>query len=131
MSGIYGDSLLAWPEQQQALTVYDMAPEVNGGYNLVPGTMRVIIGIIQNTTGKQIKDSNGNLVAGNGQELWTSESNLDGIFLNYEDDVYRIKTSNNWKFEGGFKKYSLEKVVGNNGTEHDDAAWNTGGNSFC
>ena len=31
MSGVYGDMLLAWPEQQRSLEVYDMTPKVNGG----------------------------------------------------------------------------------------------------
>lgn len=131
MSGIYGDSLLAWPEQQRAFIVYDMTPEVNGGWTEVPDSRRPIVGIYQNTTGKQIKDSNGNLVAGKGQELWTEEGNLDGLFITEEGTIYRVKASNNWSFEGGFYKYNLEKVVGNNGTEHDNTTWNTGANSFC
>lgn len=131
MSGIYGDSLLAWPEQQRALTVYNMDPGINGGYTEVPNSRRTIVGIFQNTSGKQVKDSNGNLVTSNGLELWTGAADLDGLFITDAGTVYRVKASNNWAFEGGFYKYSLEKVVGNNGTEHDNTTWNTGLNSFC
>lgn len=130
MSGIYGDMLLAWPEQQRAFTVYDMEPKINGGWNVVPDSSRNIIGIVQNTRGKQLKDSNGNLVAGNGQELWTYEGDVEGKFMQVNGKTYRLNASNDWSFEGGFYRYSLEKVVGNNGTESDNATWNTGGHSF-
>lgn len=131
MSGIYGDQLSAWPEQQRSVTVYSMTAKVNGGWDVVADSSSTIIGIYQNTRGRQIKDSNGNMVTAKGLELWTREGGLDGKFLTNGDGyVYRLKESNDWSFEGGFYRYSLEKVVGNNGTESDDASWNTGANSF-
>lgn len=130
MSGIYGDSLLAWPEQQQSLTVFDMTPKVNGGWDQVPGSTETIIGVYQNTRGGQVKDNNGNLVKTNGTELWTAKDGLDGKFISRGTKVYRLTASNDWSKEGGFYRYSLEKVVGNNGTESDNATWNTGSNSF-
>ncbi len=130
MSGIYGDNLLAWPEQQRAVTVFNMTAKINGGWETVSGSEKTIIGIYQHTVEKQIKDGNGNLVKTGGLELWTSEQNLDGLFIDQGGTIYRVKASNDWSFEGGFVKYSLEKVVGNNGTEHDESAWNTGYNSF-
>ena len=33
MSGIYGDMLLAWTEQNKVLEVYDMTPKQNGGWD--------------------------------------------------------------------------------------------------
>ena len=66
MSGVYGDMLLAWPEQQRNLEVYDMTPKVNGGWDPVVDqqTGKVItmtvIGVFQNTRGGGVKDSNGN-----------------------------------------------------------------------
>lgn len=130
MGGIYGDTLLAWPEQQRTVTVFNMTARINGGWENVEGSERAIIGIFQNTCGKEIKDANGNLVRTGGLELWTAEKELDGLFINQEGTVYRVKASNDWSFEGGFIKYRLEKVVGNNGTESDQSAWNTGYNSF-
>ncbi len=130
MSGIYGNMLLAWPEQQRKITVYDMIAKVNGGWDKVDGSEQIIICVFQNTRGGGIKDSNGNLVDTEGRELWTQTGNLAGKFLNFENEVYRLTDVNNWSFEGGFHRYGVEKVVGNNGTESDNAAWNLGSHSF-
>lgn len=130
MGGIYGNTLLAWPEQQRALTVYELEPKINGGWTIKENSYKTIIGIYQHTVEKQVKDNNGNLVRTGGLELWTGEKGLDGLFINENGITYRIKASNDWSFEGGFVVYKLEKVVGNNGTESDESAWNTGYNSF-
>lgn len=131
MAGIYGDMLLAWPEQQRSLTVYEMTPKVNGGWDIVSGSSITIIGVFQNTRGGGIKDSNGNLVQTEGRELWTQTGDLEGKFITWNNEVYRLIDGNNWSFEGGFFRYGVEKVVGNNATESDNATWNTGSNSFC
>ena len=129
--GVYGDMLLAFPEQFRTVTVFDMEARINGGWEMVHGSEATVRGIYQNTRGKQLADSNGNLAKTDGFELWTRTGELDGKFLTHTDgNVYRLKSSNDWSFEGGFFRYSLEKVVGNNATESDDAAWNIGGNSF-
>ena len=131
MSGIYGDMLLSFAEQNRSLTVYCMTPKINGGWDIVSGSSVSIIGIYQNTRGSQIKDGNGNLVQTNGLELWTHTGNLEGMFHNKDGEVYRLNASNDWSFEGGFYRYTMEKVVGNNATESDNASWNIGSNSFC
>ena len=116
MSGIYGDTLLAWPEQQQSFQVYEMQPQVNGGWTITEGSEQTILGVFQNTRGRQIKDNNGNLVQGNGGELWTAQPALEGKFIQIDGTTYRLNASNNWSREGGFIRYGLEKVVGNAGT---------------
>lgn len=136
MSGVYGDMLLAWTEQQRTVTLYDMTAKINGGWdkvvdqqgNLITTT---VIGVFQNTRGGSIKDSNGNLVKTDGRELWTRTSGLMGKFFDWDGSVYRLTDENNWNFEGGFYRYGVEKVVGNNATESDNASWNLGSNSFC
>ena len=138
MPGIYGDMLLAWPEQNRPLEVYDQDPGINAGWDPVkdPQTGEVIktkvVGVFQNTRGGGIKDSNGNLVITEGCEFWTHSDNLDGKFFLWKGKVYRLSVPDNsdWSFEGGFYRYGVEKVVGNNGTESDNATWNTGGNSL-
>lgn len=135
MSGIYGDMLLAWPEQQRTINVYDMKPKVNGGWDIVKDLAgniiyTTIIGVFQNTRGGGVKDSNGNLVVTNGCELWTQTAGLDGKFFQKDNVVYRLTDTNNWSFEGGFHRYGVEKVVGNDGTESDNASWNIGAGSF-
>ena len=131
MSGIYGDMLLAWTEQQRTITVYEMTANVNGGWTIVPDSSVSIIGVFQNTRGGGLKDNNGNLVKTDGRELWTKTGNLKGKFFQWEGTVYRLIDGNNWSFEGGFYRYGVEKVVGNNATESDNASWNLGSNSFC
>jgi hypothetical protein len=128
--GVYGDMLLAFTEQNRTVTVFDMTADINGGYTVVDGSEREIIGIYQHTAGGQIKDANDNLIKSDGLELWTKESGLEGKFLQYPDSLYyRLTACNNWDFEGGFYRYTLQKVVGN-ATKPDDASWNIGGNSF-
>lgn len=130
MGAIYGEFLLAFPEQMQTVTVYDMTARINGGWDAVEGSSQTIRAIFQHTSGKQIKDSNGNLVEGSGLELWTATSGLNGKFTTIEQIVYRIKANNEWKNEGGFIRYSLEKVVGNGTAEPNNTTWNTGGHNF-
>lgn len=131
MAGIYGDMLLGFAEQQRNVPVYDMTPRINGGWDIVEGSEISVIGVFQNTGGSRIKDENGNLVQDNSCELWTSAGNIDGKFIRKDGSVFRLTGGNDWSFEGGFYRYSLEKVVGNNATESDNASWNLGGNSFC
>ena len=131
MSGVYGDMLLYFPEQFRDLTVFEMEPGINGGWTRTANSDQRITGVFQNTSGNRIKDGNGNMVNSGGLELWAATKKLAGKFTMYEDQVYRINVNANWNFEGGFQKYSLEKVVGNNGTESDNTTWNTGAGSFC
>ena len=127
--GIYGNMLLAFPEQYTQITVYSQKPNYNGGW-ITGNDQRAVSGIIQNTSGNQIKDSNGNLARSGGMEFWTAEGDLADLFTQINGDVYRLTSDNDWESEGGFFRYSLNKVVGNDGTESTDAAWNTGGHNF-
>lgn len=130
MNGIYGESLLAFPEQFRKVTVYEMTAKVNSGWTKTENTEETVLGIYQNGSGSRIKDSNGNLVESNGLEFWTKRNDLSGKFTTLEGDVYRLISSNNWNFEGGYAKYQMEKVNGNDGTEPINTAWNTGANNF-
>lgn len=137
MSGVYGDMLLAWPEQNTTLEVYDMKPKINAGWDKVvdqSGNLitQTVIGVFQNTRAGGIKDSNGNLIDAEGCEFWCFTKDLVGKFFNRNSKVYRLSVpdDSDWSAEGGFYRYGVEKVVGNNGTESDNAAWNLGGGSF-
>lgn len=130
MSGIYGDMLLAFPEQRTTITVYSMTAMINGGWAQVPGSTQTVQGIYQHTTGKKLQDSNGNTVQTSGLEFWTETGNLSGMFTEIEGLVYRLNSDNNWNKEGGFYRYGLEKVVGNNGTQPINTSWNPGTNNF-
>ena len=130
---VYGDMLLYWPEQRRELTLFDMKPKINGGWDKVvdqSGKLitQTITGVYQNTSGDQTTDSNGNLVHKKSLELWTETKGLEDKFTTYEGSIYRLKADNQWESEGGFYRYTLEKVVGNNGPESDNATWNTSSN---
>ena len=133
---VYGDMLLYFPEQRRSLSIYDMKPKINGGWDKVvdPTTGQVITqtitGVFQNTSGDQTRDQNGNLVHIKGMELWTETGGLSDKFTDINGSVYRLTADNDWESEGGFFRYTLNKVVGNNGAESDNAAWNLGGNSL-
>jgi hypothetical protein len=127
---VYGDMLLYFSEQRRSLTVYQQTPLINGGWEKVIDSDLVVTGIFQNTKPSQIKDSNGNLVLSSGFEFWSETGNLNDYFTQIKDKVYRLISMQDWETEGGFYRYSLDKVVGNNGSETDDTAWNLGPNSF-
>jgi len=129
MSGVYGDMLLHFPEQRRSITVYSQTPKMNGGWTR-NNDDRVVTGIWQHTRPKALKDSNGNLVEGSGLEFWSEEEGLGGLFTTLEGDVYRLQSKQPWSHEGGFARYELDKVVGNNGTEPINTTWNTGLNNF-
>jgi hypothetical protein len=127
---VYGDMLLFFSEQRRSLTVYQQTPLINGGWEKVLDSDLVVTGIFQNTKPSQIKDGNGNLVLSSGFEFWSETGNLNDYFTQIKDKVYRLISMQDWETEGGFYRYSLDKVVGNNGSETDDTAWNLGPNSF-
>lgn len=130
MSGIYGNFLLAFPEQFTTLTVYNMTPGMNAGWTKVEGSDIVCRGILQNSSGKQIKDSNGNKVKSSHLEFWTDKPELDGMFTKIKSTTYILNTANEWTKEGDFARYILEKVVGNDGAESTSTAWNSGAGHF-
>lgn len=130
MSGVYGDMLLAWPEQYTTITVYKMTPKVNGGWDKVAESSQNVRGIYQHTTGQQLKDSNGNLVQSAGLEFWSETGGLNETFTDIDGFVFRLNAINAWNREGGFYRYGLEKVVGNNGSESVNTTWNPGTNNF-
>ena len=104
---VYGDMLLYWPEQRRALTVFDMTPKINGGWNKVvdqSGNLitQTITGVYQNTGGDTTVDQNGNLVHKKTLELWTETGVLDDKFTTYENNILSLKSDNQWESEGGF-----------------------------
>ena len=127
---VFGDMLLYFPEQRRTITIYEMKPKINGGFETIDGSAQTVSGIWQHTSPKAIKDGNGNLVKSAGLEWWTEYGNLDGKYTALEGDVFILHSIQSWKYEGGFYRYNLEKVVGNDGTESINTSWNFGSNSF-
>lgn len=135
MAGVYGDMLLHFPEQVRTFQVYEMEALVNGGWRKVCDEFGAVIyqavkGVFQNTRGGGARESNGNLVETDGCEFWSAAGGLGGKFVDFRGGVYRLLDTNRWDSEGGFHRYGLEKVVGNDGSEPEDDSWNTGSGSF-
>ncbi len=134
MNGVYGSIINAFPEQLEDVTYFDMAPKQNSGFG--PRTsISTILGVIQCTQGRQVKDSNGNLVRSRQMQLWTEEILVAGRFIEFQEDgeaaVYRIAGDNEWKREAGFTVYPIHKVVGANGNESNDVRMNMGTGAFA
>ena len=120
MNGVYGSSIIAFPEQFVDVTYFDMAPEQGSGYGPRTG-VQTIRAVVQCTVGRRVLDINGNLVTTRKMELWTDQLLQSGKFVEFTEDaipvVYRLVGDNEWRREDGFAVYSLERVVGANGTE--------------
>lgn len=130
MGCIYGDLLIAFPEQCRIFDVFMMIPKINGGWEVIEESKHYIRAILQHTAGRSLKENGGNLTVSSGYELWTHEEELTGLFMRIQKDTYRITGVKQWAYEGGFLKYSLEKVIGNDGTQSHSTSWNTGSHSF-
>ena len=114
--GLYGNMLSFFAGQLRTFTYFNQIAVINSGYvidpNFTPQTLR---GILQNSS-SDIRDSNGNLVTTNDEYLWTTSVLQIGYFVTFDDTTYRIIPSNEWTFEGSFTKYTINRVVGDNGT---------------
>lgn len=131
MAGVYGDVMLAFPEQFRTVRVYSMAPRVGAGLDL-EGNSKYVRCIFQHREGGRLDESGGNLVKKEKISLWSRTSGLQGMYTKLGGkDVYRIVMEDSWAFEGGYYHYDLVKVVGNNGTESDIVTPNFGADSFA
>jgi hypothetical protein len=127
--GVYGEPLLAFQEQLQEINYYDMPPLQETGYGPRQsyGTIR---GVMQ-TSESRIKQSNGNLVLAVVRFLWTDEMVIAGKFIQGDDGViYRVVADNDWTREGGFTRFTLEKLVGANGDDTLDPGMSVGTGNF-
>ncbi len=114
--GLYGNMLSYHAGQLRSFTYFDMTPNVNSGYTINPNVPVVTLrGVLQNAMSK-VADSNGNLVDINDERLWTTSLLDRGKFVQFGTVTYRLVDGNDWPFEGGFYMYTLERVVGDNGT---------------
>lgn len=131
MSGIYGVMTYAFPEQRRAGTYFNQDPKINSGYDrgIDPPDETPIIGIFQNNE-SDVKDGNGNIVKRQGLYLWVEQQLTLEYFVRFADVVYRVISGNDWPFEGGFYEYGIERLVGDNGDESKEPAWNIGSDSL-
>jgi hypothetical protein len=123
--GVYSPDMLAhFPEQFRDFSYFDMQEQVNSGYVII-GTPVLYSGILQNDS-SMVADSSGNLVQIQHENLWF-EGLLDrGKYVDFDSTRYRIVNGSDWPTEGGFYHYTLERLVGDNGTI-DPTVWDIGG----
>ena len=112
--GVYGDMLLFWPEQLREMQYFNMLPKINSGFTVDSSSVK-IWGVIQNAA-SAIKESNGNLISSDHMNLWTETKLTRGWFILFDSTTFRIVNGNDWPNEGGFYMYTIERVVGDNGT---------------
>lgn len=129
MSGAYGELLLAFPEQQEQIAYFDM--QAVGSRYGPPTGVQTITGAIQRIE-RRVKENNGNLVTVRERYLWTDAVLVSGKFIRDEDGLtYRITADSEWLREAGFTRYTVERVVGADGTDSVDADINYGAGSFA
>ncbi len=127
---VYGESLLAFPEQFRDFISFESNPNIGDGYG-ARKNKNTGSGVIQTSTSRA-KDSNGNIVISRNYILWTDAKLTLGNFVEFETFIYRVLTDADWPREGGFYDYDLEKVVGSAPGKDPVAAddWNTGEGHF-
>lgn len=123
--GVYSpDMLLHFPEQLRPFQYFNMEPGMNSGYTL-DGSPVTVWGVIQNAA-SMIKESHDNLISSDHMNVWIDTKLTRGWFLSFENIIFRIVNGNDWPFEGGYYMYTIERLVGNNGTP-DATTWDKGG----
>jgi hypothetical protein len=127
--GVYGEMLDFFPEQFRSGTYFEQEPLINDGYTRgeIPPDETPITGVFQNNT-SDIFDGNGNLVKRKGLYLWIMTPLVEGRFVRFQDVVYRIVVGNEWPSEGGFYEYQIKRLVGSNGDDAIEPAFNLGNN---
>jgi hypothetical protein len=146
-SSLYGESLLSFSEQFQPFDYFDMIPEIDDNYIVVPTsgfngtnpntnvTINGIsptgryLGIFQNAL-SEVKNSNGNIVTYNHFYLWCEEQFKLGAFIYAFNETFRIIPGNDWSNYGGFFQYDIEKLVGSRGNPQIDSGMSNGSGSF-
>lgn len=106
--------LACFPEQFRNVKYFSMQTDVKAGFSGRQdlGTARGVFQYMRK--GELLRD--GDVLSDtNIPTFWTKVKLKVGNFLQKpnEEDIYRIVSDNNWKFEGGFYVYTLETVIGN------------------
>lgn len=126
--GMYGSSLLAFPEQFINVLYFQMIPVLNSGWDKKPVYNKRIIK--HHSKPKQTKDQNGNLVISEQLQVWSMEKLNEGWFLQIENNVYRIGAENDFSLEDDFYSYDIERVIGDDGQPGQTVVFNTGTENF-
>ena len=113
--GVYSPNMLMhFPEQFIKVPYFDMQPLINDNYGSRENQVNINC-IVQNL-GSGVKDSNGHIVRNSRNYLWSTRELTPGKFVEWNSRVFRLVVDNDWVREGGFYNYSMEKLVGSDGT---------------
>jgi hypothetical protein len=141
MGGVYGTMMFAFADQFRTLKVFSATANVTSGFT-TPTNIRYIRGVIHMysapPTAEGIKAGvpsfqglgKGNAVVQKRPFLWADTEVPVGDFVTWNDDIFRAITENQWLTESDLVEQGLEKVVGLNGANADNIAFNTGADSF-
>lgn len=118
MGSIYGDMLIAFLEQFRTVSYFSMKQDVGAGFSERSEEVEVR-GIFQYMKRGELARENDVLSDEQVPTFWTRKKLEAGNFIGLPDDeaVYRITSSQPWKFEGNFYIYILESVTGNTDRE--------------
>jgi hypothetical protein len=126
MSGIYGSTLIHFSEQFIDIVTFTQVARVGSGYDIV-GETKTVRGILQTGKGKAISGTEGRLSQHSGWKT-LAVTNYDSIWLENEitlgtyithpldGNINIVNKELGWAREAGFFAYSLEKLVGDDGT---------------
>lgn len=119
---VYGSMLNFFKEQFRQFDYFYMKPQVSASYatreNL--GKVRGILQFMKRGELSRLEDTLSDVSV---PTFWTkTKLKVGDYFIGIGEDIYRIKNSADWLFEGGFCCYVLEEVTGNTDIqqEHED-----------
>jgi hypothetical protein len=123
--------LTAFPEGKVSVQIFNMQPLNGSGWG--PRTdVKTMAGVLQCTGGRRVRKSNGNLVLERKMRFWSNVPLTVGWFLDDGQYVYRIGLpDDDWSDYADFVIYDLERLVGADGTEVVEPAFNQGGGHFA
>ena len=134
MGSLYGDALVHFLELRETFQYFEQVARVGAGYEPV-GDVEDIVCIRQTGPGRRLSNTNRtdyNAIApaikvSDTLDIWSLSKRLTlGFFVLYDNSVYRIVSEKDWELESGYYAYTLEKVVGNDGSPETELPVKTG-----
>jgi hypothetical protein len=124
-SGVYGTIITAFYDLAETVTYFDQAPAAGSSWGARTDVQTIQV-VIQCKDGRRAKNSNGNLVTTRGIQIWYEGELTMGRFIDDGKLIYRIAKDDAWTNEAGFTIYGVDKIVGADGTEVTEPAFNNG-----
>lgn len=127
---VYGSMLNFFKEQFRQFDYFYMQPQVTASYSKRENLGKVR-GILQFMKRGELVRTEDTLADVSVPTFWTkTKLKVGDYFICKEDDIYRIKNSADWLFEGGFCCYILEEVTGNTDIQQEHEYIDLGQDSY-